>query len=284
MFCKKCGNQLKEGELFCPNCGQKKEEVNESVVINKEVVNSDNSKPLNVDNSNTKGNSKAPLILGIFAVLFSPIFIISLPLAIVGLVQYKKNKKFNSNFNIAGKVLSIIGIVLTSIITIILAILVFFGVFLGISEAVNDFDKRDSYYSERLENTKRVGKTDYGYINVPSSWKLISLSAPYSYSDKNNNEVLTMFEYSDYQMDLNSAVEYVKQSAFESSEHYPEENIEYIDGYRTIELSWYEADYNKYVEVTLFEDENGVIHYIALESTDEDSDVFDLIDTYRLYD
>lgn len=68
MFCKKCGNELKEGAKYCPRCGAK-------IVIN---TGSDIDKKMSVneDRKQNKDNKKVFLVIGCIAVVMLGIVVI----------------------------------------------------------------------------------------------------------------------------------------------------------------------------------------------------------------
>lgn len=110
MFCKKCGSTLPEGTIYCSNCGEKIEPIennNSSVNINNNQVNNNTFNSLNSANSNKP--DKASVVIGIISIVLSFVFsVLVIPLAIIGLVIGIVKKPSN----IAGIVLNAIAIVI----------------------------------------------------------------------------------------------------------------------------------------------------------------------------
>lgn len=141
---------MQEKDEFCSNCGEKVEKVSEPKTIKEE--------------SSSKEKSKAPMILGICSIVFSGFPILSIILAIIGLVLFKKSKKANPTLNTTAKVLNILGIVLSVIsIIIISSIIIMYIVF---PKNVSDNNDDDNYDVEEITNTDtKEWKTPDGTSN-----------------------------------------------------------------------------------------------------------------------
>ncbi len=146
MYCTKCGKEFKNGN-FCQYCGQPR--------INPQI------KPPEKNNKETAG-----LIIGIISLIFNFIlFIVSIPLSIIGIVISKKAKKETNRTNV-GLIINIISLVL-SIITLLITIIAIILFGLAINALFNfDFKSIEKTPRERQEmhytmNTKeRISDID----------------------------------------------------------------------------------------------------------------------------
>lgn len=125
MFCKNCGNELKENEKFCSNCGTAITEddikIENSSKVDETTSTSTNSTSTSTSTSSSKSNKNglatASMILGIIAICFAFIpdisgitFILSV-LSLVFVIVVFTRKKRNGK-SIAGLVLSIIALLI----------------------------------------------------------------------------------------------------------------------------------------------------------------------------
>lgn len=105
-FCNNCGEKLKEGEVYCPNCGK---EVGKEIIVKE----------------NKEGLGTASMIIGIISLIL--VFIISLgiiPLAFCGLILGIVNKAQRGK-KISGIILNTIAMILSFIVFIaVIAILI----------------------------------------------------------------------------------------------------------------------------------------------------------------
>ena len=112
MFCPKCGNNIKDEEKVCSNCG--------------ETVDSNNNAAVNKSN---KFNTKSIIsfvfsIAGLF--LFRPFGIVGLILGIISKKEISKSEEVGKPFAIAGIVIGIIDIIIF-IVMIVLFVASMFG-------------------------------------------------------------------------------------------------------------------------------------------------------------
>ena len=104
MYCKKCGNKLKENDNFCIKCGN-------SV---KETINN------KVDSKKNNGKAVASLVLGIIALTFSfSLSILMFPLSITGLILGIVNKNKCSE-KTTGIILNVASMVVEIVVFLIL--------------------------------------------------------------------------------------------------------------------------------------------------------------------
>lgn len=104
MYCSKCGNEIKDGEDFCPKCGK-------STHISTE--NNTNGSSIR-DGSNVTG-----FVLGIISCLAWFLPIVGFPVSIIGLIfsvrENKKPRPINSKFTQAevSMILNTAGLIIT---------------------------------------------------------------------------------------------------------------------------------------------------------------------------
>lgn len=100
MLCTNCGSKINKNDNFCVSCGSK-------IVRPKDEVKKINNLPTSKANNSFKTVS---IILGIISIITCFTIIISLPLAIIGLILAFKARETDRNF-IAGIILNIVGII-----------------------------------------------------------------------------------------------------------------------------------------------------------------------------
>ena len=107
--CDKCGSEVDGSAKFCPNCGAKIEatEKAERVEVVETVVRNNNT-----INTTTEAGYNALAIIGFILAFIPKIWVISLIISIIALVQISKTKE-------KGKGLAIAGIAISSSIMII---------------------------------------------------------------------------------------------------------------------------------------------------------------------
>ena len=107
--CDKCGSEIDGSAKFCPNCGAKIEatEKAERVEVVETVIRNNNT-----INTTTEAGYNALAIIGFILAFIPKIWVISLIISIIALVQISKTKE-------KGKGLAIAGIAIASSIMII---------------------------------------------------------------------------------------------------------------------------------------------------------------------
>ena len=192
MYCKRCGNFLKENERFCPNCGEKREE------------NSYMNNNIQIDRVQEKKSNKGTIAI-VLGILSFVIPIIGLPLSIIGLILGIKAK--NENNGRVGMSLSIIGLVVSIFVTFIFVISS--TTVLSFLDKAKDLSNSDNNYSEKYDEVEDEVE---GY-----KWKGTDGSMLYLYEDGH---------YEWYKSDSNHTDNYYKGSYFIYEN---EEAIKYID-------------------------------------------------------
>lgn len=304
MKCKNCGANLKEGENFCGVCGTRVEientnqpvnTPNNNQIQNNETVNNQyqqmngqpiNNQPINNQSSKEENTCTTLGIIGLIASFF--INILSLPFSIIAIVKGVKLKK-TMNKTQPGFIMGIIGIVIS--------VLIFaFGVFvmvIAVNEVNNtidrvkehDYDTNYNYDDDDLEDSMKVGNDDIGYIYVPEDWKKfkdvsVNDENMVQYSDIAGDKIVTMTVFEKPAYTLEQYQQSLKTLLEKDNDNYISEYDDYIDDYK-IKAKKIGGKYQgKNLYTWTFADSDGNIHYIALESTDYDTEVFDLIDTY----
>ena len=143
MYCEKCGSKLKDGDVYCSNCGYSKT----GVEVNK--------------------SSNSGLIFGVIAILTIWMPVVSIPCAIVAIV---KGRKSNAGVTILG----IVSLVLSILVTLLICAIVFFSFILvssrggdvldrvdNIIEKYGDRFEHEDYYHEDTENDVTLSGNDF---------------------------------------------------------------------------------------------------------------------------
>lgn len=299
MNCKSCGANIKPGENFCGVCGTKVEVNSDN---NNQVNNLNNNINQNYNNvnqnmninSNVNNNQNNPItkeentcttlgLIGLITSFF--INILSLPFSIIAVVKGAKLKK-QTNKTQPGFIMGIIGIVLS----IIIFLSFVFIVVLAVKEVNNLIDEsKDNNYNysekEKYEDSMKVGNADVGYIYVPEDWKKFKDTSVndenmIQYSDDEGDEIVTMTVFKNPTYTLEQYQESLKK-LLEKDGNYIDEYDYYISNYEIKSKKIGGKYQGKYLYTWTFDDKDGNIHYIAIESSEEYDDVFDLIDTYE---
>ena len=108
MYCSKCGKEVCEGAVICPNCG------------------CPTGKGYDNQNTHEVKKSAASIVLGILGIIFSWVFaLVGHILSVIGIVL--GYKEYNKNGSKSGLVLSIIGEV-CSVISSAIGLIVYFTI------------------------------------------------------------------------------------------------------------------------------------------------------------
>ena len=291
MKCSKCGMELKTTDKFCGNCGEKVVVVEEPKVTEEKKE----EKPIEkspVMNNDLSKNQSTCTIFGIVGLCLSFfINILSLPFSIIAMVKGSKIKK-ETHKTEPGFVLGLIGAILSAII-FVFWIFVFVFAIIGVSKGVKDLSKYDySDIEEKiedvLEDKKKIGNNDVGYIYIPEDWVVfhdtdVNDENMIQYSDKAGDQIVTMTVFKDpsftleqYQANLEDLLKKDNDSGFITSYD------SYISDYEVKTKKIGGQYQGKYLYTWTFADNSKNVYYIAIESTEYDTDVFELIDHYKL--
>lgn len=112
MFCSKCGKEIKDGEKFCPNCGE---------TIENRVAESSITEPSSetetTQNTSSQKSTPVGFILGLISIIAWILPLAGYPVTICGIVfsckQLKSADKTSRYLAIAGLILSIIFLIFT---------------------------------------------------------------------------------------------------------------------------------------------------------------------------
>lgn len=220
MYCKNCGKNLNQGELFCGNCGAKVENnVNLNQVVNQTNLDTNqtdtfvnenlqqmNNNNLNSDNNQLNyNNSKKKEILGTISLILGIVSfvlafflnILILPLAIIGLVLGIINKKKNGK-KIAGIILNVISIFIISVVIIIAVFIlksVDFNEFFSVLYNELDYSSSSNYVAGKYDCTGVYSNTDEYLITLHLNEDNTFVYGPYG--DLMNNYVKGTYTYED---------------------------------------------------------------------------------------
>ena len=109
LVCKKCGNNIKEGNKFCANCGT---EVEEFVTVEQD---NEDVQVKNESNSEADKKARTGFTLGMCSIIAWLLPLAGYPVTICGIIYSIKGleSKTNNGKAIAGLILSIIFLILT---------------------------------------------------------------------------------------------------------------------------------------------------------------------------
>ena len=165
MYCKNCGNQMKEGEQYCTKCGAS---------LNQQTV---------IEMNNSTNINTVSIVLGILAIILFLIPIISIPLAIASIITGITSKKENKKIPI-GIILGFISIIMTVLAIIALFSFMFIFIKEEAREIRNDFQTNDiteDYYHEYIMPKEHI--TDIkGYRWLADDKSMLYLNVDNTYT------------------------------------------------------------------------------------------------------
>ena len=311
-FCKNCGGEI-EKVVEQPKVEEVK--ANTSPIQMKNETNSNNIN--NTSSNNTEKKSKgnglktASLVLGIISLVLFVLNILLLPLELIGIilaiVYIAKNKKF-----CAGLVLNIIALIISIVIFVAGVSFITYvgeqivneyddGVFQEfesefekyedeLEKEIEKYNNKVNVYKEEADEKyetgyKYIGSEEYGYIKVPNNWlKFLDVDGndtiQYSYA---NVWIATVFAIEDESI---TPYKYA-QSIFNGVKSEGATNVKLTmetiaDEYYGYKVSCYYPNSNVYLNCWVFEDDNDVKHYIAIEGPEKENDYYDLVNTFTL--
>lgn len=180
MYCQNCGKKQENNEKFCTRCGTKYVEIENSKETSEENLSyhpEQSSSPTNVS-----------LIIGIIALVFFWIPVLSIPLAIISIVTGTKYEK-ETNQKTAGKVLGIISIILSVIeIILITCLMVFLINWIDESTITEDaIDKFYKYYDEySKESEESFDIRGYSWTGTDQSTLYLNKDKTYIWYQNDN--------------------------------------------------------------------------------------------------
>ena len=223
MYCKKCGEKIKEGNKFCTKCGFD--------------LNSNESTIKKEDNINNKADGKAvaSLVLGCISLFLSfTLSIIMFPMELVGLILGIASKTKCSE-KTAGIIINVISMIISIVVFIILIILiVVIGAFS--TKAKNILENNENQSAKEIVNYTWNCK-NYGEENYSITFSLNTGNESYvwsKYDDAINNAIYGNYEsneigYDKYSLKLNSS-NIISNGALERYEYTSNYELEFVDG------------------------------------------------------
>lgn len=305
MFCDKCGSKIEENCTFCPFCGCKVEQSNsENLGENKDNINIEEKKEENtptngieilenttndnsinlmntVDSQSYESIEKKSIIFGILGFFFFPLSIVALCL---GSSYKKKTNKSSSGF-VLGLVSIILNVVMILIVIAIIVIAMVFGDVNNSSSGSGDSGERikDYYENGSNMNYQTIGNDDYGYLTVSKDWSVYSADnySTLQYADSKSSSIITLYAFKDSNYTLTSYAESVKSRILNYGATDVSYDIVKVGNYSAVKQQAYLASLSTYMTTWCFQDENGKIHYIAI-NTDNSTQYQDIVTTFRL--
>ena len=297
MFCSKCGSKIEDNTAFCPYCGNKINDSKNSKDKEKQESSNENStvgvlnEGNNVYNQNPNINlvtdvkqesyedlNKKSLIFGILGFFFFPCAIIAICFG----NSYKKKAQKTS----AGFVLGIISCVLELIMAIIVALVIFLVMYNTNTTSGNSGDNsglKDYYENGSNMNYQTVGNDDYGYLTVSKDWSFYSNSneSTLQYIYGNSSNILTLYAMKNSGYTVTQYADSIKSRI----QSYGPDNITYeivnVGSYKAVKQQAYLPSLSSYMTTWCFQDENGTLHYIAINA-DSSTEFQDIVTTYKL--
>lgn len=308
MFCSKCGAEVKKDSKFCAYCGNDlsaqeekikkqtkkkdegvKEEVKEEVKEVKPEVKEEKkqeekvtyTQPSTPTPTTTDGKATASLVLGICSFV---LFCLMFPLSLIGLILGIASRE-RSGKRTAGIIINAIALALSLIASLIFVLPFFMYDSSSTRTSNNFFDQLEKELEKEIsKDTKVVGNSKYGYVEVPKKWR--------DYRDDDAPNTLQYTDIGEYGYIVTLSVFEQDITPYQASTNiYNSIKNEGITPTRTYtkfgnqwgyKVSAYYADENKYLDTYLFKASDSKLHYIAIEGPNKYSDNFKIPETFTM--
>lgn len=151
-----------------------------------------------------------------------------------------------------------------------------------------DDDEEDDYDDGEFQ---RVGSVEHGYVDVPADYLHFVDSSSMNeddllqYSDPSGVNIVTLCYFEN--MDAET-IAYTLLDSFETDTGLDQSTVTgamvELDGCEAYQVYGYYPDYNKYIVIWILDSpDDNYIHYIAVEFTPDNYDLFELVeDTYHV--
>jgi len=124
---------------------------------------------------------------------------------------------------------------------------------------------------------KRVGDDYYGFLMVPSSWSEYSAdesnTSMLHFADRDKNLVISIMVYDDGSADLQPVLAGMEaaadQNRFENMKTYSDVSLDGGAITDVLKISFYYPEFERYMVNYFFIGSDGLVRYIAVESSDE---------------
>lgn len=132
-----------------------------------------------------------------------------------------------------------------------------------------------------IPESKRVGKDLYGYIDLDDTYTEEVDNGLLKYY--NNKDLVMLYYVDNKEISLEDYVNEIRRLLVEE-DNATEPNLigATIDNYKAYQLSGEIKKDNLYFAIWCFADEDGIIHYIEIDSSKENSETFSKISTYKV--
>ncbi len=273
-----------------------------NVTNNFEQSSSTNSEESSYNNHNTYNNSynqnppvnlitdvkqesyedlnKKSLIFGILGFFIFPCAIVAICLG----SSYKKKTNNTSSGFILGIISCVLNLILILVLTVVIILAVMYGSNTSSSGDGDNSGLKDYYENGSNINYQTIGNDDYGYLTVSKDWTFYSSSSNEStlqYIYGNTSNILTMYAMKNSGYTVAQYADSIKSRI----QSYGADNVSYeivnVGNYKAVKQQAYLSSLSSYMTTWCFQDENGALHYIAINA-DSSTEFQDIVNTYKL--
>lgn len=140
---------------------------------------------------------------------------------------------------------------------------------------INEVKEEDTSFT-----TKKVGKEDYGFVEVPSEWvDFKDLSLPddttvIEYSDPSGSSIITMNIAYNYEQSADNAMQGLAQKIKDEGVDVQGAKVK-LGGYDAYQVYGTYENEGIVLVMWTFKDENNTLHYVSAEG--KENDIFDVV-------
>ena len=306
MFCRNCGKTLNQGEMFCSNCGTKVE--NENKIGGGNTLNQNQQVQYTTQQTQKKKNNLVKILAIIGGVVVG---IVILAIVIISIVSVSSEKLVcksdKGNITIMYNEKGITGYIATGMSYDLdkqKEVANEIGMDAYITEFDNWFKNNTSGYctidgekvskennidedipnQDSVQDGKRVGSDEFGYITIPENWA--------NFVDVDGNSTL-QYSYANVYIATLYAVPTTQISAYNYASNImtklQSEGVQNVQGatvsvgkYSAYQVYGYYSNENIWLVCWFFEAEDGKTHYISIEGPDNTSEHFNIPNTFSL--